>query len=52
MLGRFKNDSVVIEKLTEFISEHNVYSWHRANSLWALHQAGRAKMLYQYAEHG
>jgi hypothetical protein len=42
-LGRFKNDSVVIEKLTEFISEHNVYSWHRANSLWALHQAGRAK---------
>lgn len=42
-LGRFKNDSDVAEGLREFISEHNVYSWHRANSLKALYQVTGAK---------
>ncbi|MBP5971831.1 RNA-directed DNA polymerase [Brasilonema sp. CT11] len=42
-LGRFKNDSYVIEGLRAFISEHDVYSWHRANSLWALYQVSEAK---------
>lgn len=42
-LGRFKNDSFVIEALKSFISEHKVYSWHRANVLWALYQASKAK---------
>lgn len=42
-LGRFKNDCFVIEELRNFISEHKVYSWHRANSLWAMYQASEAK---------
>lgn len=42
-LGRFKNDALVVEELKKFISEHKVYSWHRANSLWALYQTGKAK---------
>jgi retron-type reverse transcriptase len=42
-LGQFKNDSFVIEELIKFISEHKVYSWHRANSLWALSQVSKAK---------
>lgn len=39
-LARFKNNSNVAEQLRTFITEHNVYSWHRANSLWALYQVG------------
>ncbi|MBE9200068.1 MULTISPECIES: hypothetical protein [unclassified Nodularia (in: cyanobacteria)] len=42
-LGRFKNDSVIIRKLQDFITEHKVYSWHRANSLWSLYQISGAK---------
>ena len=42
-LGQFKGDSLVIEKLREFISEHTVYSWHRANTLWALYKISVAK---------
>jgi len=32
-LGRFKSDSFVIEELRKFISEHTVYSWHRAKRM-------------------
>jgi retron-type reverse transcriptase len=42
-LGRFKNDSNIAEALREFINKHDVYSWHRANSLWALYQVSGAK---------
>ncbi len=42
-LGRFKNDSFVIKTLRAFIIEHDVYSWHRANLLWALYQVSGAK---------
>lgn len=42
-LGRFKKDSFVIERLRKFISEHTVYSWHRANTLWALYKISTAK---------
>ncbi len=42
-LGRFKNDLYVIKGLTAFINEHDVYSWHLANSLWALYQVSGAK---------
>lgn len=42
-LGRFKNDSLVIEELRKFISEHTVYSWHRANTLLALYKISTAK---------
>jgi retron-type reverse transcriptase len=42
-LGRFKNDSVIVEGLQNFINEHKVYSWHRANSLWSLYQISGAK---------
>ncbi|BAZ65788.1 RNA-directed DNA polymerase [Fischerella sp. NIES-4106] len=42
-LGRFKNDLFVIERLQDFIIKHEVYSWHRANSLWALYQVSGAK---------
>jgi len=42
-LGRFKNDSDVAENLRTFITEHDVYSWHRANSIWALYQVSGAK---------
>lgn len=42
-LGRFKQDSFVIEELKKFISEHTVYSWHRANTLWTLHKISTAK---------
>jgi len=42
-LGRFKSDSFVIEELRKFISEHTVYSWHRANSLLALYKISTAK---------
>lgn len=41
-LGRFENDSSVIEELNKFISEHKVYSWHRANTLWALYKISTA----------
>jgi hypothetical protein len=44
-IGRFKNDSYVAEQLKAFINEHNVYSWHRANSLWALYQVSGAKSI-------
>jgi retron-type reverse transcriptase len=42
-LGRFKNNFLVIKELKKFISEHKVYSWHRANVLWALYQVSEAK---------
>jgi len=42
-LGRFKDDPFVIEELKKFISEHKVYSWHRANTLWALYKVSKAK---------
>ncbi|MEO0536917.1 MAG: RNA-directed DNA polymerase [Cyanobacteria bacterium P01_A01_bin.123] len=42
-LGRFKSDSFVIEELRKFISEHTVYSWHRANTLWTLYKTSAAK---------
>jgi len=42
-LGRFKYDPVVVERLKEFISDHKVYSWHQAQSLWALYRASKAK---------
>ena len=41
-LGRFKDDSFVIEELKKFIFEHKVYSWHRANVLWALYEVSKA----------
>ncbi|NJN58693.1 MAG: RNA-directed DNA polymerase [Leptolyngbyaceae cyanobacterium SL_5_9] len=41
-LGRFKNDPFIIEELREFISEHTVYSWHRANILWTLYKVSTA----------
>lgn len=37
-LARFKQDEIVIQGLRKFILEHEVYSWHRANALWALSQ--------------
>ena len=39
-LSRFKDDLTVVQKLQEFIADHDVYSWHRANALWALYQVG------------
>jgi len=42
-LGRFKDDSFIIQKLRKFISEHTVYSWHRANVLWALYRISTPK---------
>jgi retron-type reverse transcriptase len=42
-LGRFKGDSLIIEELRKFISEHTVYSWHRANVLWALYRISTPK---------
>lgn len=42
-LGRFRNDSAVVLGLKNFIKEHDVYSWHRANSLEALYQVSGAK---------
>ncbi|ALF54707.1 hypothetical protein ACX27_20730 [Nostoc piscinale CENA21] len=42
-LGKFKNDLDIIEGLKKFIDEHEVYSWHRANALWALYRVGKAK---------
>ena len=44
-LGRFKNNEIVIKRLQNFIVEHDLYSWHQANALWALYQAGNAKNL-------
>jgi hypothetical protein len=35
-LARFKEDQVVKNGLLDFIIVHEVYSWHRANALWAL----------------
>lgn len=42
-LGRFESDDYVIEELKKFISEHTVYSWHRANTLLALYKISSAK---------
>uniref|UniRef100_A0A0C1R3Y7 Uncharacterized protein n=1 Tax=Tolypothrix bouteillei VB521301 TaxID=1479485 RepID=A0A0C1R3Y7_9CYAN len=42
-LGRFKNDSVIVEELQNFINKHKVYSWHRANALWSLYQINGAE---------
>jgi hypothetical protein len=42
-LGRFEGDDYVIEELKKFISEHTVYSWHRANTLLALYKISSAK---------
>ncbi|MEH2007566.1 reverse transcriptase domain-containing protein [Nostoc sp.] len=42
-LGRFKNDSFIVEELQNYINKHKVYSWHRANSLWSLYQISGAK---------
>lgn len=41
-LGRFKDDFFVVEELKKFISEHKVYSWHRANALWTLYQVSQS----------
>jgi hypothetical protein len=43
-LGKFKEDPVVAKGLQAFIENHNVYSWHRANCLWALFQIGNLKV--------
>lgn len=42
-LALFKEDSVVIEKLTAFVNTHEVYQWHRANALQALAEIAGAK---------
>lgn len=41
-LARFKRDPQVAEGLKEFIAKHDVYSWHRANALWALSEVAGA----------
>ncbi len=35
-LAQFKDDAIVIRGLTEFVNNHQVYYWHRANALEAL----------------
>lgn len=42
-LALFLNNAEVAAALENFISEHTVYSWHRANSLWALSKVKDAK---------
>ncbi len=42
-LGRYKQDPVVAERLRTFVSEHEVYSWHRANVLETLSEVLNAK---------
>ena len=44
-LSKFKGDQVVVQELKKFIEEHEVYSWHRANALWALSQITEPKEL-------
>lgn len=38
-LGHYKGDAHVADELRKFIMSHDVYSWHRANCLWALYNA-------------
>jgi len=42
-LSRFTGDSEVETGLRKFIAAHDVYSYHRANALWALWQVAGAK---------
>lgn len=42
-LALFKDDQEVIKTLTEFIKQHEVYFWHRANALEALAKIAGAK---------
>lgn len=42
-LRRFNDDRHVIDKLTDFVCRHQVYSWHRANALWTLYKVSSAK---------
>lgn len=39
-LSLYRNDPDVIGSLGDFVENHTVYSWHRANSLLALHKVG------------
>ena len=36
-LSKFKHDDVVVQALTNFLEQPQVYSWHKANALRALH---------------
>lgn len=42
-LARFVNNKDAIKGIKEFIIHHDVYSWHRANALWALFKVAGAK---------
>ncbi|NJL55996.1 RNA-directed DNA polymerase [bacterium] len=42
-LALFKDDSIVIDGLTDFVEQHEVYYWHRANALEALAQVSTPK---------
>jgi hypothetical protein len=42
-LGLYKDDDYIDEQLYQFIVSHDVYSWHRANCLWALKNVSGAK---------
>lgn len=44
-LARNTNNADVLKALDVFIAEHDVYSWHRANALWALYQVGGYKFV-------
>ncbi len=44
-LARFVNDGEVIKGLHTFIKDHDVYTWHKANALWALYQVAGPKYL-------
>ncbi len=42
-LSRFKEHKTIEQTLREFVNEHDVYSWHRAKTLWALYNVVGAK---------
>lgn len=44
-LSRNKNNDVVVDALERFVTEHDVYSWHRANALWALYEVSGYKRI-------
>jgi hypothetical protein len=44
-LSRFTGDPEVEAGLRKFIAAHDVYSYHRAKALWALHQVAGAKRI-------
>jgi len=45
-LSLFSGDHVVAKGLNDFIKQHKVYSWHRANALEALYQVSKSPEVY------